>query len=124
MNEIKFLLDVNVGSRVRSFLGSKDFDVLAVVDVNPRMRDKEILALAHSLGRVIITADKDFGELVFKEGLPQRGVILLEDTNPVKQQAYLDDIILNHPNEIQDHFIVAQNDRIRIRKFVTTTREK
>ena len=88
------------------------------------MRDKEILALAHSLGRVIITADKDFGELVFKEGLPQRGVIRLEDTNSAKQQAYLDEIILNHPNEIQDHFIVAQNDRIRIRKFVTTTREK
>lgn len=113
-----------MGSRVRSFLGSKDFDVIAVVDVNPKMRDKEILALAHSLGRVIITADKDFGELVFKEGLPQRGVIRLEDTNPAKQQAYLDEIILNHPNEIQDHFIVAQNDRIRIRKFVTTTREK
>ena len=39
--------------------------------------DREILRLAHAEQRVLITNDRDFGDLVFRQGMPHSGVIYL-----------------------------------------------
>jgi predicted nuclease of predicted toxin-antitoxin system len=39
--------------------------------------DQEVLQRAVKEGRLVMTFDKDFGELAFREGLPATGVILL-----------------------------------------------
>ncbi len=46
-------------------------------EVNCRAQDIEILHLAVEDHRMIVTMDKDFGELVFNSGLPHAGVLLL-----------------------------------------------
>ena len=53
------------------------FDVVRVVDVLATESDEEILARALEWGRVIITADRDFGELVVRLGRPTLGVVNL-----------------------------------------------
>lgn len=41
------------------------------------MPDEEVLALAHSLDAILLTEDKDFGDLVVRQRRPVRGVVLL-----------------------------------------------
>ena len=62
--DIQFITDVGVGKRVENFLQSLGYDVLCIRDINPQMTDFAILELAVSEERVVVTMDKDFGELV------------------------------------------------------------
>lgn len=62
---MKFIADENLGSEVPKFLRSLGGE-----------QDPNILSLANNQQRILVTLDKDFGELVFKEGLAHYGVIL------------------------------------------------
>lgn len=116
MSRPTLLLDVNVGSSVQRFLKERGFDVASVIDLNPRMKDESILRLAYRENRVLITCDKDFGDLVFNKGLPHRGIIRLEDTAPRIQIAYLNTILRKHFADLSTSMIVAQGGIIRVRK--------
>jgi predicted nuclease of predicted toxin-antitoxin system len=78
-----------------------------------------VLARAQAEDRVLLTFDKDFGELAFKSGLPATcGVVLfrLSGTNPHEDNARA----LEALAERQDwggHFAVVQSDRIRMRSL-------
>jgi predicted nuclease of predicted toxin-antitoxin system len=75
--ELKFLVDVGVGKKVEQWLQRGRYDIKAVRDINPKMDDREILGIAVSEGRMVITMDKDFGELVYNSGFQHAGVLLL-----------------------------------------------
>ena len=62
---MKLLVDVGVGKAVEGWLRGEGHDVLAVRDLDPRMPDEEILKSAVQGQRLVITMDKDFGELVY-----------------------------------------------------------
>ena len=73
---MKFLVDVCAASRaVCAMLTESEHDVLLASDVDPRAADEYLLALATRERRIIITEDKDFGELVFVRGLPHPCII-------------------------------------------------
>ena len=74
---LKFLVDESTGGKVYSFLNNKGFDVKFVANIMPRAEDIEILKFAEIEERVLITNDKDFGELIFRLKRPSSGVILL-----------------------------------------------
>lgn len=63
---MKLLIDVGVGQGVERWLQDAGHDAVAVRDLDPRMSDRDILALAVSEQRLVITLDKDFGELVLR----------------------------------------------------------
>ena len=73
---MKFIADENLGSEVPKFLRSLGIDVIAVAEVAAGEADPNVLSIANSQQRILLTLDKDFGELVFKEGLIHSGVIL------------------------------------------------
>ena len=50
----------------------------SVRDIDPRMLDSKILEIAVSEGCMVITMDRDFGELVFNSGLSNAGVLSRE----------------------------------------------
>lgn len=74
---MKFITDENLGIKIPKFLKSLGYDVISVIDIAFSKPDTDILDLANEEGRILLTTDKDFGELVFKEGLIHSGVILL-----------------------------------------------
>src|SRR5579864_7900450 len=74
---MKFLTDENLGIKIPHYLKDLGFDVISVIDISPGITDPEVLHIANEQDRILITLDKDFGELVFKEGLIHSGVILL-----------------------------------------------
>lgn len=74
---MKFIADENLGIKVPKYLASLGFDIVSVKEIAQGVPDTDVLELANKEGRILITLDKDFGELVFKEKLIHTGVILL-----------------------------------------------
>lgn len=74
---MRFLADECVAVRIVERLRAEGFDVVKAADICPQDEDDLILARAVDDGRVLITADKDFGELVIRLGHPARGVVSL-----------------------------------------------
>jgi predicted nuclease of predicted toxin-antitoxin system len=69
-------------------------------------------------GRVLITADKDFGELVFRQNKIDSGIILLRLSGfePIAKAKILDSVLKEHSEELPASFTVITKNSIRIRK--------
>ncbi|MEW5692055.1 MAG: DUF5615 family PIN-like protein [Candidatus Hydrogenedentota bacterium] len=65
MCSMEFIANVNVEKQIVDFLRNKGFDTKWVAEINKRMKDDEVCRLAYDEKRIIITNDKDFGEIVF-----------------------------------------------------------
>lgn len=115
--EIKFLIDAGVGIKVESWLIKQGYDTRSIRDIDPRMPDKEILKIAASEKRMVITMDKDFGELVYHSGLPHAGVLLLraENYSSTEKMNAVKRILLKHQDDIWGKFCVYQDNKLRIR---------
>ncbi len=81
------------------------------------MNDLSILQLALSDKRILITMDKDFGELVFNSGWRHEGVLLLrlEDMNGERKSEIINHIIENFADKIQGNFCVFKKGKLRLR---------
>ena len=74
---MRFLVDESTGAAVAEFLRGQGHDVVAVAEITPQAIDQDILQSALADQRIVITNDKDFGDLVFRSGLAHAGVVLL-----------------------------------------------
>lgn len=118
-SELKFLVDVGVGRNVEEYLLEKGYDTKAVSFIDQRMPDQEIIRLATSERRMVITMDKDFGELVYHSELNHCGILLLrlEDATGVEKQRVISEILAKYSDKMKNHFCVYQNKKFRIRKL-------
>jgi predicted nuclease of predicted toxin-antitoxin system len=83
----------------------------------PGAGDPAILALAQLEGRVLVTADTDFGALAFRSGLPaQCGVVLirLDWTDPDADNRAIS-AALTSRDDWSGIFAVVESDRVRVR---------
>jgi predicted nuclease of predicted toxin-antitoxin system len=114
---VKLLVDVGVGKMVEKWLQAQGYDVLAVRDLDPRLPDSEILALVVREQRLVITMDKDFGELVHRSGQPHAGVLLLrlEEAHSQQKVAVIKKIFSQYAEQLSGRFTVYQRGRLRIR---------
>lgn len=75
---MRFLADQNVEEPIVARLREAGHDVLRLAEVLPvRAIDEEILKNARDEARILLTNDKDFGELTFLQGRAAAGVLLL-----------------------------------------------
>jgi len=75
---VKFLADVNVEKAIVDLIREMGYNIIWIAESNPTMRDNEVLDLANKEKRILITNDKDFGELVFWQKRVMRGLILFK----------------------------------------------
>ena len=117
--KLKFLVDVGVSKQVEKWLFQNDYDLKAVRNINPRMNDNEILRLAVSEKRMVITMDKDFGELVYNSDLPHAGVLLLrlEDAKSDEKTNTIAKILTKFSDRLLNNFCVIQRGKLRIKKM-------
>lgn len=114
---MRFLVDVGVGKKVENWLKENDYDVKSVRDLDVRTKDVDILKLAAAEGRMVITMDKDFGELVYNSGMLHSGVLILrlEDAKGADKVDVVKKILADFPEKIANNFCVFQAGRLRIR---------
>jgi len=114
---LKFIADVNVEKTLVDFLKAQGFDIIWIPDYDCKLNDDELLKLANKENRVLITNDKDFGELVFLQKKLTTGIILIriKGQDVKKKLRSLKKLISLYENKIDNHFIVISDRRIRIR---------
>ena len=112
------MLDACAASKpLLSVLTDLGCDVLSVLDLFPSAPDEALLALAIEEGRVLITEDKDFGELVFLRGLPHPSIVRLVEMTPTERAHVMRHLIEHHADAMRDGaIIVVTRERIRIRQ--------
>lgn len=113
----KLLLDENIGQSVAKLLTNNDYDVKNVADVGFGMRDADILALALREKRVLITLDKDFGQMIYQSRAEHRGVILvrLQNESSPNIKFVLLNFLNSYDGDVVGKFIVLTEDKIRVR---------
>ena len=114
---MKFLLDVCASSRaLRALLTDLGHEVLSALEVDPRAADDALLALALREERVLVTEDKDFGELVFVRRLPHPCIIRFVDMRVEEKVAAMRELLERHADALRaGAFIVVTRGRVRIR---------
>mgnify|MGYP001062318043 CR=1 FL=1 len=112
---IKLLADENIPKRTVQTLKQRGIDISSVLDSSHGLSDRALIKLANRENRVIVTFDKDFGELTFKERLKVKGLILLRlaPTSP-EHIAERIEYILTQKIPIANKIIVVREDRIRV----------
>lgn len=91
--------------------------VMYVAELAPSISDDEVLQLANDQQAVLVTIDKDFGELVFRLNRVAAGVILirLEGLTSTSKALIVTQVIRDHETEMYDAFSVISPGMIRIR---------
>jgi predicted nuclease of predicted toxin-antitoxin system len=106
----------NLPAAVVEGLRAAGHGVLWIRESFPGISDVEVMEKARASGRVLITFDKDFGELVFRHGLRgATGIILLRLPQPSPSElAVLVTAILDSRDDWAGHFAVVSSERIRM----------
>jgi predicted nuclease of predicted toxin-antitoxin system len=74
---VRWLVDECVDAGLVSHLRAAGHDAVYMAEVAPRDSDAEVTARAQAEQRLLLTEDKDFGDLVFRRGQSVPGVVLL-----------------------------------------------
>ena len=115
---MKFLLDVCCSSRsLHALLSSLGHDVRLVGDDNPFASDEAVLTQAFQDRRIVLTTDKDFGELVFVQRRPHAGIVRFLDMPVAEQAAAMEEVLTHYQTDLHaGAMIVVTRGRVRIRR--------
>jgi predicted nuclease of predicted toxin-antitoxin system len=114
---MRFLADENISQLVIERLRAGGFDVISVGETRSGMPDKVVLETADAEKRILITEDRDFGELVIRQRLGVRGIILLELdrlSNAAEAEAVAE-VVSAHGDKLFGNLVVIEPGRVRLR---------
>ena len=113
---MRFLVDEWVGTTVSDFLKSKNHFVISVFDELRGASDDELLSKSNLENYILITSDKDFGEMVFKNQKPHKGIILIrcQPNNFNQKIIVLTKLLQNYSEKLENNFVVVTNENVRI----------
>jgi|SRR5271163_1642972 len=113
---MRFLVDESTGKKICELLKAAGHDTIFVGDAMPGSTDEAVLAWAEREKRILITDDKDFGELVFRLDRPSTGVILLRTkSNSLRRNRILLDVIKNM--HLEGYFTTMGENTVKTRKL-------
>ena len=112
---MRFLVDECAGPRVAEWLRGEGHEVFSVFAEARGADDDSIIGKANAEGWILITNDRDFGEKVFRERRPHRGVIFmrLEDERTANAIKVLRSLIEHFGDRLADQFVVVTETRVR-----------
>lgn len=113
---MRFLADENCDAGIIDSLRSAGHDVIAVREHALGADDSIVVELAHRQNRVLLTEDKDFGQLVFAGGHPNPGVILFRIPLPARSWLLTNiaSVVRDHADSIRGRFLVVEPGKIRL----------
>lgn len=116
MVQVKVLLDNCIWSGAKLDLVTAGYDVKWVGDFIEDPGDETIIELAFTENRVLITLDKDFGELAIFRGKPHHGIIRIVNFSALQHGQIALEILRKYVRELAHYAIITvERDRVRIR---------
>jgi predicted nuclease of predicted toxin-antitoxin system len=116
---MKYLVDECTGPGVARWLEGQGHDVYSVYDQARGLADTEVIRKGCGDNRVIITCDKDFGELIIRHRHAHKGVVLLrlKDEKPANKIRILTGLLARHRHQLPNRFTVVTEKDIRITRW-------
>ena len=117
---MNFLADEGVDFSVVQRLRSDGHEVVYVAEMDPGISDEKVLAAANDRNALLLTADKDFGELVHRLHRISAGVVLLRlaGLSPAGKSELVSSVVHDHGEKLIHTFTVVTPGMIRIRPKV------
>jgi predicted nuclease of predicted toxin-antitoxin system len=114
---VNFLADENVDQQIVSRLRERGHHVIYVLDMERGVSDDVVLQLCNKSKSLLLTADKDFGELIFRQGRIVSGVVLirLAGLTPESKAEIVAAAIEKRAGELAGAFAVISPGTVRIR---------
>lgn len=111
------LIDENIDEPIVEALKELELKIVSISDIAPGVTDDEVLDIANRENAVILTSDKDFGELVFRKRLINKGVVLvrLHGISADEKKSIIREFVNNYIDKIENSFSVISKNNIRIR---------
>ncbi|MFQ6093471.1 MAG: DUF5615 family PIN-like protein [bacterium] len=113
---MRFIVDECTGPAVARWLCKHEHDVFSVYEEVRGLDDDGVLQKAVADNRILITNDKDFGEMIFHEEKVHKGVILfrLEDERVANKIKVLKRLLERYADQLVDNFVVVTETTVRI----------
>jgi predicted nuclease of predicted toxin-antitoxin system len=114
---MRFFANENFPLDAVEALRENGHDVVWIRTEAPGIGDPEVLKRAQTDDRILLTFDKDFGELAFRSKLPATSGIVLFRVNAPSGEAVAQKVTaaIASRNDWAGHFSVITEDRIRMR---------
>ena len=113
---MRFLVDECTGSKVAQWLRDANYEVFSVFDEARGITDDEVLTKAFVENWILITNDKDFGEMIFRERRGHHGIIFLrlEDERAINKIQVLEKLLENYAEKLPEQFVTVTETKVRI----------
>jgi len=114
---MRFLIDRCAGRLLADWLRKQGHDVVESRELGPDPGDRALLEYATNEGRILITIDTDFGQLIYVEHVDHAGLIRLPDVPSRARQLIAQDLLMRFEEELKAAAIITvRGGRIRISK--------
>jgi predicted nuclease of predicted toxin-antitoxin system len=114
---MNFVADESVDQPIVTRLREEGHTVLAIMEMEPSISDEAVLGIANQQGMVLLTGDKDFGELVFRDRQYTFGIVLIRLSGlaaTVKAETVVA-AVKEHGDKLVHAFAVISANNVRIR---------
>lgn len=116
---MKFLIDEDISPKIATFLKHLGYSATHIREIQISLEDYQILEIATARGYIVITEDKDFGELVFRQGKPHNGVVFLrlEDQTLVNTKRAVSWLLSKFKNRLENDFttVTEKEEKLKVR---------
>ena len=88
-----------------------------MAEIEPQAEDGQVLKIANELKAILLTRDKGFGQMVFRQGRPFHGVLLLRlaGVPMLQRKELLAQALKSHGHEFEGSFSVLTQNGLRVR---------
>jgi predicted nuclease of predicted toxin-antitoxin system len=111
----KIVADESVDFRIVVQLRKIGFQVYAISEEQYSIKDETVLAIAVEQNSLLITEDKDFGELVFRLQFRHCGILLVRIEDPNQKIEVTAKAISSNYSDLKDRFSVLSKSKLRIK---------
>src|SRR5689334_22372590 len=115
---MRFLVDECAGPKVAEWLRGENHEVFSVFDEARGLDDDTIITKAFDENWILITNDKDFGEMIFRERHSHHGVVFmrLADERAANKIEVLRRLLESYSEKLPEEFVVVTETKVRFAK--------
>ncbi len=114
--KLQVVADESVDFRIIALLRERGLQVYSIAEKLQSAKDEVVLKLAHENSALLLTEDKDFGELVFRLQMPHSGILLIKIEDAQQKIPLVIETVTRNLQEMIGKFSVIDGNKLRIKE--------